>query len=71
MLELTGIMAIAAVLIGSVLVALFAGEALISWIVGAMSAGVARADRAAAKLAGQPQPTAKLLRGQRVRLERV
>ena len=55
MFELTGMAAIAGVLIGSVLLALFAGEALITWIIRAMSVGVRRADKAAAQLAGQPQ----------------
>ena len=71
MLELTGLTAIAAVLIGSTLLALLAGEALIGWMIRAMSAGVRRADAAAAKLAGQPGAAAKLLSGQRPRLERV
>jgi hypothetical protein len=71
MLELTGMAAIVTVLVGSVLIALFAGEALITWIIRAMSAGVKRADAAAAKLAGQPQNAGKLLNGQRARLQRV
>ena len=71
MLELTGLTAITAVLIGSTLLALLAGEALITWIVRAMNAGMKRADAAAAKLAGQPNATAKLLSGQRPRLQRV
>jgi hypothetical protein len=69
MMELTGSLAIAAVFIGSVLVALFIGETLTTWIIGAMDAGVRRAD--ARKLAAQPQTAAKLLSGQRERLQRV
>jgi hypothetical protein len=71
MLELTGMMAITGVLIGSVLVALFVGEALISLIIGAMHDGVRRADEAAARQSGQPQASASLVRGQRPRLQRV
>jgi hypothetical protein len=69
MMELTGILAIAAAFTGSVLVALFIGEALTTWIIRAMDAGVRRAD--ARKLAAQPQTAAKLLSGQRQRLQRV
>ena len=39
-MELTGMMAIAGVFTGSVLVALFIGEALITWTIRAMDAGV-------------------------------
>ena len=70
MLELTGIAAIAAVFTGSVLIALFIGEALITWIIRAMDAGVKHADQAAGRIAGQPQ-SARLLAGQRVRVQRV
>ena len=70
MLELTGMLAIAIMLIGSVLVALFVGEALISWIIRMMSAGVRRADEAAALASGKQAPV-KLLRGQRARLQRI
>jgi len=69
MMELTGTLAIAAVFIGSVLVALFIGETLTTWIIRAMDAGVRRAD--ARKLAAQPQTAARLLGGQRERLQRV
>ena len=71
MLELTGMMAITGVLIGSVLVALFVGEAVISLIIRAMHEGLRRADEAAARQSGQPQPAAGLLRSQRARLQRV
>ena len=71
MLELTGMMAITGVLIGSVLVALFVGEAVISLIIRAMHEGVRRADEAAARQSGQPQRAAGPLRGQRARLQRV
>lgn len=72
MFELTGYLAIAGALTGSVLVALFLGETLITWIIRAMDAGVKRADAAAAKLAAQPQPSAaKMVRGQRPRLQSV
>jgi len=71
MLELTGMMAITGVLIGSVLVALFVGEGLISLIIRAMHEGVRRADEAAARQSGQPLATASPLRGQRARLQRV
>ncbi|HVH87149.1 MAG TPA: hypothetical protein VM912_10510 [Terriglobales bacterium] len=68
-MELTGMLAIAGVFTGSVLVALFIGEALITWTIYAMDAGVKRAD--AARLSAQPQTSAKLLSGQRARLQRV
>lgn len=71
MLELTGMMAIAGALTGSVLLALFAGEALITLIIRAMHEGVRRADEAAARQSGQPQSSASLLSGQRARLQRV
>ena len=72
MMELTGSLAIAAVFIGSVLVALFIGETLTTWIIRAMDAGVRRADAAAAQLAthSQAAPT-RLLNGQRQRVQRV
>lgn len=70
MMELTGILAIAAVLTGSVLVALFAGEAFISFTIRMMSAGVRRADEAAARLSGQTE-MGKLATGQRPRLQRI
>ena len=70
MMELTGMLAIVGALSGSALVALFAGEALITWIIRLMSAGVRRADEAAGRLAGQPE-AAKLLSGQRPRLQRI
>lgn len=56
---------------GSVLLALFAGEALVYGTIRAMHAGVKRADDAAAKLQGQPAARAKLLSGQRPRLQRI
>ncbi|PYY12907.1 MAG: hypothetical protein DMG61_15175 [Acidobacteria bacterium] len=71
MLELTGMMAITGVFIGSVLVALFVGEGLISLIIRSMHEGVRRADEAAARQSGQPLATASPLRGQRARLQRV
>jgi len=70
MLELIGIMAIAGALTGSVLMALFAGEALIGWMIRVMAAGVRRADKTAASQSGVPE-TARLLAGQRPRLQRV
>ena len=70
MLELTGMAAMAGVLTGSVLIALFVGETLITWIIRAMDAGVKRADQAAARVSGQPQ-SARMLAGQRVRVQRV
>lgn len=70
MLELTGMAAIAGVFTGSVLIALLIGEALITWIIRAMDAGVKRADQAAARVSGQTQ-NARLLAGQRVRAQRV
>lgn len=71
MLELTGMMAIAGALIGSALLALFAGEAIITLVIRAMHAGVQRADEAAARQSGQPRTATGLLSGQRARLERV
>ena len=70
MLELTGFAAIAMVLAGSLLLALFVGETLITWTIRAMHAGVRRADAAAAQLAGKPS-SARLALGQRARLQRV
>ena len=70
MLELTGMMAIAGVFIGSVLLALFAGEALVTLIIRAMHAGVRRADQVAARQSGQAQ-AAGMLGGPRARWERV
>ena len=70
MLELTGMSAIIGVVTGSILIALFIGETLITWIVRAMDAGVKRADQAAARASGQPQ-NGRLLAGQRVRVQRV
>ena len=70
MLELTGMMAIIGAFIGSALLALFAGEAIITLIIRAMHSGVRRADEAAARQSGQPQ-SASLLAGQRTRLQRV
>ena len=71
MLELTGMMAITAAFIGSVLVALFVGEGLISLIIRAMHEGVRRADEASARQSGQRQASASLLRGERAGLQRV
>jgi hypothetical protein len=68
-MELAGMMAIAGVFTGSVLVALFIGEALINWTIRAMDAGVKRAE--AARVAVQPQANTRLLAGQRPRLQRV
>ena len=68
-MELTGMMAIAGVFTGSVLMALFIGEALITWTIRAMDAGVKRAE--AARVAAQPQASTRLLAGQRPRLQRV
>jgi len=70
MAEITGSLAIAAVLIGSVLMALFVGEALIRWTIQMMNAGVRRADEAADRLSGKSQ-TARTLNGQRARLQRI
>lgn len=70
MLELTGMAAIIGVVTGSILIALFIGETLITWIIRAMDAGVKRADQTAERLAGQPQ-SARLLAGQRIRVQRV
>lgn len=53
MLEVTGFMAIAAVIVGSILFALFIGEALINLTIRAMHAGVVRADRTAEEFAGK------------------
>jgi hypothetical protein len=70
MMELTGILAIAAVFTGSVLVALFMGETLTTWIIRAMDASVRRAD--AAQLAARPNKIAdKLVVGQRARPQRI
>jgi len=68
-MEFTGMLAIVAVLTGSVLVALFVSEALITWTIRAMDAGVKRAE--ATRLSAQPQTSARLLGGQRPRLQRV
>lgn len=68
-MELTGMLAIAGVFTGSVLVALLIGEALIAWTIRAMDAGVRRAE--AARTAAEQQPNARLLAGQRPRLQRV
>ena len=68
-MELTGMMAIAGVFTGSVLVALFIGEALITGTIRAMDAGVKRAQ--AARVAAQSQASARVLTGQRPRLQRV
>lgn len=70
MLELMGMAAIVSVVTASFLIALFAGEALISWIIRAMDAAVKHADEAAKRINSQPQ-TARLLAGQRVRTQRV
>jgi len=71
MLELTGMMAIAGALIGSALLALFAGEAIITLVIRAMHAGVERAEQAAACQSGQPQAAGGPLSAPRARLERV
>ncbi|HKT26046.1 MAG TPA: hypothetical protein VJR04_15675 [Terriglobales bacterium] len=68
-MELTGMIAIAGVFTGSVLVALFIGEALITWTIRAMDVGVKRAE--AARVTARPPATARLLAGQRPRLQRV
>lgn len=68
-MELTGMIAIAGVFTGSVLVALFIGEALITWTIRAMDAGVKRAE--AARVTAQPPATARLLSGQHAQLRRV
>jgi hypothetical protein len=65
-MELTGMMAVAGVFTGSVLVALFIGEALITWTIRAMDAGVKRTE--AARVAAQPQATARMLPGGSPRL---
>jgi hypothetical protein len=70
MLEITGMFAIAVVLTGSVLVALFVGEALIKWTIAVMSFGMRRADEAMARQSGQAQPV-RILNGQRPRLQRI
>ena len=70
MLELTGMAAIAGVVTGSMLLALFISETLIAWIIRAMHAGVKRADAAAAQMS-EKSATAKLALGQRPRLQRV
>jgi hypothetical protein len=70
MLEIPGIFAIEIVLTGSVLMALFAAEALIKWTIHMMSLGVHRADEAAATRSGQAQPV-RILSGQRPRLLRI
>jgi hypothetical protein len=69
MLEITGMLAIAVVLTGSVLVALFAGEALIKWTI-AMMSGLPRANEAEARQSGQAQPI-RILSGQRPRWQRI
>jgi hypothetical protein len=70
MMEVTGILAIAAVFTGSVLVALFIGETLTTWIICAMDAGLRRADTA--QLAARPNALGdKLLIGQRARPQRI
>jgi len=68
-MEVTGMLAIAAVFTGSVLVALFVSEALIGWTIRAMDAGVRRAETR--RLSARPQRSARLLGGQRPRLQRV
>jgi hypothetical protein len=66
MMEQTGVLAIAAIFTGSVLVALFIGETLTTWIIRAMDAGVRRAD--AAQIAAHPNKIAgKLVVGHRAR----
>lgn len=69
MLELTGMAAIAGVVTGSMLLALFISETLITWIIRAMHAGVKRAEAAAQM--SEKSATAKLALGQRPRLQRV
>ena len=66
-MELTGMMAIAGVFTGSVLMALFIGEALITWTIRAMDAGVKRAE--AARVTARPQAAARLLQGGSPRLQ--
>jgi hypothetical protein len=68
-MELTGMMAIAAVLTGSVLVALFVCETVITWTIRAMDAGVKRAE--ARCLALEAQPDRRFVTSQRPRLQRV
>ena len=70
MLELVGMAATVSVVTASFLIALFAGEAIITWIIRAMDAAVKHADEAAGLINGQPQ-AAKLLAGQRVRPQRI
>jgi hypothetical protein len=65
MMELTGLIGITVAIAGSMLLALFMGEALINLTIRAMHAGVVRADRTAARMARKPQ-TAARLRVQRV-----
>lgn len=67
-MEFTAMMAIAAAFTGSALVALLIGEALITWTIRAMDAGVKRAE--AARRCAQ-QTDARLLSRQRPRLQRV
>ena len=69
-MEFIGFAAIVSVVTASFLIALFAGEAVITWIIRAMDAAVKHADEAAGRINGQPQP-ARLLAGQRVRAQRV
>jgi hypothetical protein len=70
MFELVGLSSIASVLVGSVLLALFAGEALITWTIRAMNSGRRRAEE---RRTGQQESSsgAKLLAGQRPRLQRI
>jgi hypothetical protein len=56
MLEITGTFAIIAVFVGSVLLALFVGEALITSTIRLMSLGVQRADQARSGAAIKPRP---------------
>ena len=65
MMELTGLIGITVAIAGSMLLALFMGEALINLTIRAMHAGVVRADRTAAPITRKPQ-TAARLRVQRV-----
>ena len=66
-MELTGMMAIAGVFTGSVLVALFIGEALITCTIRAMDAGVKRAE--AGRMTTQSHAAARLLQGRPPRLQ--
>jgi hypothetical protein len=68
-MELTGMMAIAAVLTGSVLVALFVGETLITWTIRAMDVGVKRAE--ARRLSLEVQPSSRFVTNRNPRLQRV